>query len=232
MAERTLFINGDIADDAFFESDVTADLFREELSSGKGPITLWINSNGGSCFAAASIYNMLREYPGDVTVKVDGLAASAASVIEMAGDRVYMGPVSMMMIHNPSTIAMGDHTEMEKAAAMLDEVKESIINVYEMRTGLPRKELAKMMEKEKWISAKEALDLGFIDGILFQDSGHPPEKSPGSIEDHMEKDSGDDDDSILFSIAAKAPDVPYGRSCDTLNGRLQMLKDALQIEVR
>ena len=125
---RTLYLNGTIAEESWFDDDVTPALFAEELSAGDGDITVWINSPGGDCFAAARIYNMLRDYRGKVTVKVDGLAASAASVIAMAGDTVLVSPVSMMMIHNPATIAMGDHTEMEKAIAMLDEVKNSIIN--------------------------------------------------------------------------------------------------------
>ena len=90
--------------------------------SGDGNITVWINSPGGDCVAAAQIYNMLMEYPHDVTIKIDGIAASAASVIAMAGTKVLMSPVSMMMIHNPATIAFGDHTEMQNAIEMLDSV--------------------------------------------------------------------------------------------------------------
>ncbi len=94
---------------------------------------VWINSPGGDVFAAAQIYNMLMEYKGDVTVKVDALAASAASVIAMAGTEVLMSPVGMMMIHNPMTIAIGDSKEMQRAGEMLDEVKESIMNAYEIK---------------------------------------------------------------------------------------------------
>lgn len=103
---------------------------EDELNAGTGDITLWINSPGGDCVAAAQIFNMLSEYPGKVTVKIDGLAASAASVIAMAGTEVWMSPVSMMMIHNPATVAWGDHSEMKKAMELLDAVKESIINAY------------------------------------------------------------------------------------------------------
>lgn len=103
-----------------------------------GDITVWINSPGGDCIAAAQIYNMLMDYKGNVTVKIDGIAASAASVIAMAGNKVIVSPVSMIMIHNPATIAAGDTAEMQKAIAMLDEVKESIINAYEIKTGLSR----------------------------------------------------------------------------------------------
>ena len=130
LAERTLFLNGTIASESWFDDDVTPALFKDELNAGTGDITVWINSPGGDCFAAAQIYNMLRDYKGRVTVKIDGIAASAASVIAMAGDRVLVSPVSMLMIHNPSTVAMGDHNDIQKPAEMLESVKESIINAY------------------------------------------------------------------------------------------------------
>ena len=134
--ERTLFLNGTIAEESWFDDDVTPQLFKDELNSGSGDITVWINSPGGDCVAAAQIYNMMMEYPGNVTVKIDGIAASAASVIAMAGNKVLVSPVSMLMIHNPATMAFGDSSEMQKAVSMLDEVKESIINAYEIKTGM------------------------------------------------------------------------------------------------
>ena len=102
--ERVLELNGTIAEESWFDDDVTPQLFKEELNAGSGDITVWINSPGGDCVAAAQIYNMLSNYAGKVTVKIDGIAASAASVIAMAGDTVLVSPVSMMMIHNPATI--------------------------------------------------------------------------------------------------------------------------------
>ena len=116
--------------------------------------------------AAAQIYNMMMDYKGDITVKIDGLAASAASVIAMAGTKVYVSPVSMMMIHNPMTMAFGDSTEMKKAIEMLNEVKESIINAYEIKTGLSRNQLSKYMDAETWMNAAKAVELGFADEIL------------------------------------------------------------------
>ena len=98
--------------------------------------------------AAAQIYNMLADYKGNVTVKIDGIAASAASVIAMAGDNVLMSPVSMMMIHNPATVAFGDHTEMAKAIEMLEGVKDSIINAYSLKTGMSRAKLSRLMDAE------------------------------------------------------------------------------------
>lgn len=166
MTERTLFLNGTIAEDSWFDDDVTPQMFKEELMDGNGNITVWINSPGGDCVAAAQIYNMLREYEGEVTVKIDGIAASAASVIAMAGDTILMSPVSMMMIHNPMTIAFGDSGEMQKAIEMLSSVKDSIINAYELKTGLSRTKLAHLMDAETWMDANKAMELGFADEVI------------------------------------------------------------------
>lgn len=163
---RTLFMDGTIAEDSWFEDDVTPHVFRQELQAGSGDIILWINSPGGDVIAGAQIYNMLIDYPGKVTVKIDGIAASAASVIVMAGDAIYMSPVSMLMIHNPMTIAIGDSTEMEKAIDMLASFKASIINAYETKTKLPRKELSQLMDAETWMDVHKAMELGFCDGVL------------------------------------------------------------------
>lgn len=170
MVERTLFLNGTIAEDSWFDDDVTPQMFKEELMDGSGDITVWINSPGGDCVAAAQIYNMLREYDGNVTVKIDGIAASAASVIAMAGDKVLMSPVSMMMIHNPMTIAFGDSGEMQKAIDMLAGVKDSIINAYELKTGLSRTRLSHLMDAETWMDANKAIELGFADEIIKRNS--------------------------------------------------------------
>lgn len=164
--ERTLILNGEISDETWYGDEVTPKLFEKELNAGTGNITVWINSPGGDVFAAAQIYNMLMEYKGDVTVKIDALAASAASVIAMAGTRVLMSPVGLMMIHNPMTIAIGDSREMQKAGEMLDEVKESILNAYEIKTGLSRAKISHLMDGESWFNAKKAVELGFADGIL------------------------------------------------------------------
>lgn len=163
--ERTLFLNGTIAEDSWFDDEVTPQIFKDELNSGTGNITVYINSYGGDCVAAAQIYNMLTNYNGKVTIKIDGIAASAASVIAMAGDKVLMSPVSVIMIHNPLTMVCGDHKEMEKAIDMLAEVKESIINAYEYKTGLSRAKLSHLMESETWMNANKAVELGFADGI-------------------------------------------------------------------
>ena len=187
--ERTLFLNGTIADESWFDDDITPQLFKEELLSGSGDITVWINSPGGDCVAAAQIYNMLRDYKGSVTVKIDGIAASAASVIAMAGDTVCVSPVAMMMIHNPATMAMGEAKDMQKAIAMLNEVKESILNAYEFKTGLTRARLSHMMDDETWFNAKKAVELGFADKILFDSDEDEKKKKPDEPEEKPEEGS-------------------------------------------
>ena len=166
---RILVLNGQISDETWYGDEVTPGLFRDELQSCEGDITVWINSPGGDVFAAAQIYNMLMEYPGNVDVRIDGLAASAASVIAMAGNRISMSPVAMMMIHNPMTVAMGDQKVMQQAMDMLGEIKESIINAYELKTRQSRTKIAHMMDEETWFNAKKAVELGFADGILYAD---------------------------------------------------------------
>lgn len=176
VTERTLFLNGTIAEESWFDDDVTPKLFRDELNAGTGDITVWINSPGGDCVAAAQIYNMLMDYKGNVTIKIDGIAASAASVIAMAGTKVQVSPVSMMMIHNPATVAFGDTAEMEKAIAMLSEVKESIINAYEIKTGMSRVKLAHLMDAETWMDANKAVELGFADEIMKREDADPEDE--------------------------------------------------------
>lgn len=169
--ERILRLDGAIAEESWFEDEVTPKKFLEELNAGDGNITLWINSPGGDVFAASQIYTMLRDYTsGSVTVKIHGLAASAASVIAMAGKTVEISPTAMMMIHNPSMLAWGDTDEMKAAIKVLDEVKESIINAYELKTSLPRAEISRLMDKETWFNANKAVELGFADKVMFSEN--------------------------------------------------------------
>lgn len=201
MEERVLELSGTIAEDSWFDDDVTPQLFKDELNSGTGDITVWINSPGGDCVAAAQIYNMLSNYKGRVTVKIDGIAASAASVIAMAGDTILVSPVSMLMIHNPATMAWGDHAEMQKAMDMLSEVKESIINAYVLKTGLSRPKLSHLMDAETWMDANKAVELGFADDIMARAKAGPGEDGEGDT-DGEEKKSPSAHSSMLFSRRA------------------------------
>ena len=179
--ERILRIEGTIAENSWVDDEITPKQFKAELMSGSGDITVFINSVGGDVIAAAQIYNMLMEYKGNVTVKIDGIAASAASVVAMAGTQILMSPVSSMMIHNPMTGAFGDTDDMQKAISMLSEVKESIINAYEIKTGLSRAKISRLMDEESWMNAKKAVELGFADDILYTDNNSEYEISDGLI---------------------------------------------------
>ena len=154
--------------------------------------------------AAAQIYNMLTQYKGNVTVKIDGIAASAASVIAMAGNTVLMSPVSMMMIHNPATVAFGDHAEMQKAIDMLAEVKESIINAYVIKTGLSRSKLSHLMDAETWMDANKAVELGFADDIITRAETKPNTdlEEEDVDEESTEEKEKKPSDSMLFSRKA------------------------------
>ena len=244
--ERILELSGTIAEDSWFDDDVTPQLFKDELNSGTGDITVWINSPGGDCVAAAQIYNMLSNYKGKVTVKIDGIAASAASVIAMAGDTVLVSPVSMLMIHNPATIAWGDHAEMQKAMDMLSEVKESIINAYVLKTGLSRPKLSHLMDAETWMDANKAVELGFADEIMTRakaepeegaDKGEEGKKPPApssmlfsrravnnTLFNKMAAKYGETKPKIEEQAHIPAPETETGRSVDALMERLHLLR--------
>lgn len=200
-------------------------MFRNELFSGKGPITLWINSPGGDCIAASQIYTMLMDYPDEVTVKIDGIAASAASVIAMAGTKVLMAPTALMMIHNPATITMGDHEDMKRAIEMLDEVKESIINAYEIKTGVSRIKLSHLMDAETWMNANKAIELGFADDVLKDEKQSEPTFSAYAFSRKAVATN------LLNKMAEKNKPIqaeeslkPQGRSIDELKERLLIIK--------
>ena len=181
---RVLRLEGPIDSESFWGDEITPAMFRQELEAEEGDLTVWINSPGGNVFAAAEIYTMLQEYKGAVTVKIASIAASAASVVAMAGSRVLMSPTALLMIHDPSTIAMGNAKDMEKAIETLNEVKESIINAYAAKSGLRRSKIAELMSNETWMNAKKAVELGFADEVLFEAVEPEPEgESDGPKED-------------------------------------------------
>jgi len=216
--ERILYLDGVIAEETWWGDEVTPEMFKDELLSGSGNITVWINSPGGDVFAAAQIYNMLMDYAGQVTVKIDGLAASAASVVAMAGGDVYVSPVSMIMIHNPSTIAWGDSEEMLRAKALLDEVKESIINAYELKTGLSRTKLAHMMDDESWMNAHKAVELGFADKIMFAENTAPQDNAEGFVYSRMAVTN-----TQLSKFPRQKPKEPTGTPIESLEKRLSLI---------
>ena len=214
---------------------MTPALFRDELSKVSGNLTVWLNSPGGDVFAASQIYSMLKNHKGKVTVKIDGIAASAASVVAMAGDETLIAPTALMMIHDPSTCATGNKSDMEKAIILLDEVKESIINAYETKSHLSRNKIAKLMSDETWLNAKKAHEMGFVDGILFAEKKNPfppeEEEEEESDEDEKKEDSltamtyskSKNLSAFLSKVSASAEFVT-GTPIDQLEKRLALLK--------
>jgi ATP-dependent Clp protease protease subunit len=173
--ERTLYLEGVIGESSWFDDDVTPAAFKAELFSGTGPISVWLSSPGGDVMAASQIYSFLMDYPWDVTIKIHGIAASAGSVVAMAGTRVLIAPTALLMLHRPFTVAIGDTDEMRRAMGMLDEVKESLINAYQLRTGLSHTKLSNMLDAETWLSANKAIEMRFADGLLFEERRYQPE---------------------------------------------------------
>lgn len=190
---RVLRLEGPIDSESFWGDEITPRAFRDELYAEDGDITVWINSPGGNVFAAAEIYTMIRDYPGSVTVRIASIAASAASVVAMAGNLVQISPTGLLMIHDPSTIAMGNAKDMEKAIMTLNEVKESIINAYAFKTGLSRNRISKLMSDETWLNAKKAVELGFADEILFEDQPKEPDEEEPAEEKPDKEDGGDEE---------------------------------------
>ena len=230
-----LRLNGAIAEESWLEDDVTPAQFRAELEAHPGDVTVWINSPGGDCISASQIYTMLKNHKSKVTVKIDGIAASAASVVAMAGDETWISPTGYLMIHNPMTCASGNKADMEKAIALLDEIKEGIINAYEEKTHLSRSKIAKMMDEETWINAKKAKQLGFVDGILFSKK-ETEEKEPDKDEPEEEPDEKQKPkkapESMLYSTSATNASLlqkisaatPTGVPINQLEKRLALLK--------
>lgn len=244
--ETELYFEGPISNETWWGDEITPKIFKDELSKHPGNLIVWLCSPGGDVFAASQIYTMLRNHKGKITVKIDALAASAASVVAMAGDETLISPTGMIMCHDPACMASGNKADMEKAIELLEEVKESIINAYEQKTHLSRTKIAKMMSDETWLNAKKALQLGFVDGILFakkeQETDDPEEdESDENAEEGTPYEDEEDSDkkqrntasmqyspaattaSFMQKISALAP--VKGVPIDQLDKRLALLKN-------
>lgn len=139
------------------------------LPTDNSPVEVVINSGGGDVFSGSEIYTTLKDYPGTVTVKIVGIAASAASVIAMAGDKVLISPTAQIMIHNVASVAQGDYRVMKHEAEVLKNYNKSIANAYMLKTGLSQEELLNLMDKETWLNAQQAKEKGFVDEIMFDE---------------------------------------------------------------
>ena len=222
--ENILILDGVIAEESWYGDEVTPQLFEADLKRCRGDITVYINSPGGDVFAAAQIYTALKEHSGSIHVKINGTAASAASVIAMSGDLIEMSPPAMMMIHNPSLMLYGEARELAQGIEFLNEVKESIINAYQLKSGLSRNRLSKMMDAETWLNARSAIEYGFCDRMLY--SGDQTE--PGTSMTFNKQ-------TLLTNTIAKMrrclqpipkpEEQPAGESAEHLNKRLELLKE-------
>ena len=139
----------------------------EQLEDSNDNVVVEINSGGGSVFAGSEIYTMLKSYTGEVTVRIVGIAASAASVIAMAGNKVLMSPTSQLMIHNATMATHGDYREMDHTSDFLKNVNQSIANAYKLKSGKTDDELKEMMDNETWFTAQQALEHKLIDEVMF-----------------------------------------------------------------
>ena len=157
---------------SWFGDGITAESFSKELKdlpSTVKDLSVRINSNGGNVFDGITIYNRLKQHSAKVTVYIDGLAASIASIIALAGDEVIMSEGAMMMIHKPMTGVYGNSEELEAIIQRLDDVEEQLIGIYKRKTRLDRTEIKTLLSDETWMSAEEALELGFVDSIMEEE---------------------------------------------------------------
>lgn len=165
--ELDLVVYGFIEESARWDDEVGAKQFRQELDAAGfvSRINVRINSGGGDAFAGIAIHGMLKAHPAEVVVTVEGLAASAASLIAMAGDRVIMARGSMLMIHNPAALAMGEAEDLRKTADVLDKLRDGLIPIYQAKTGKTAEELTALLDAETWLTAEEAVAQGFADEV-------------------------------------------------------------------
>jgi ATP-dependent Clp protease protease subunit len=161
-----VWIYEEIGEDFWTGGGVTAKNFQKELSAITAKqIDLHINSPGGAVFDGVTIYNLLRQHPANITTYIDGIAASIASVIALAGDKVIMAENALYMMHNPSGLVMGNSEDMRKMAEVLDKIRGTMTGVYSGKTGKPDDEINAMLDAETWMTADEALAAGLIDEI-------------------------------------------------------------------
>ena len=166
--EAELLLYGPISEESWWGDEVSSKQFADDLKAlgNITKLTVRINSGGGDVFAGQAIYSIIKNHPAKVTVYVDGLAASIASVIAMAGDTVIMPRNAMMMIHNPWTFTAGNANELRKVAEDLDKIRESLIAAYQGKASdMQREKLIELLDAETWLTADEALEYGFIDEI-------------------------------------------------------------------
>ncbi len=196
-----LRLDGVIGED-FWTEGITVGWVQEQLAQRPGDLTIWLNSPGGDVIEGSRIYTAIREHQGRVRICIDGIAASAASVIAMAADELCMAPTAYLMIHRASTIAWGNQDAMDEASRQLSAVDEGIIEAYRLKTGMSRKKIHQMMVEETWLNARAARDQGFADTILYLDDQQ-------SDEDEQEEQQGQPTDHSARRFAASMRPIVY-----------------------
>lgn len=254
---RELSLNGYIDDEMWFGDEITPESLHEALYGAENQLAddvhIRLNSYGGSCNAAVRMFDDVRAYPGSVRITVSGTAASAATVLAMAADRLEMTPGSLWMIHDPSVVAWGNERELMDSIRLLQACKESILNVYQRRCRQSRQEVAAMMRATSWLDAQSALQYGFIDAIsengkpgapenagerranldfakakvqAWQDRHKPRLSRAEKQETTGENQPVDDSDGIPQNAADVAPPEPSGIPVTQLQKRLGLLMPA------
>ena len=210
--DGVLTVDGVLMTDDWWADDdgvTSSRAFKKALAKYRN-VTVVINSPGGDVMAGAEMYSALREHStsgkGKVTVKITALAASAASVVAMAGDEILMSPVAYMMVHNPWSFMAGNADDMRKEADALDEIAEGIINAYQLRTHKSRAKLKELMDGESYMNARRCIAEGFADGLLYEAPTEPDEEEPD--EDDPDEDDPDEEEGVLM----KAKDFGIGRA--------------------
>ena len=254
---RELSLNGYIDDEVWFGDEITPESLHEALYGKENQLAddvhIRLNSYGGSCNAAVRMYDDVRAYPGSVHITVSGTAASAATMLAMAADRLEMTPGSLWMIHDPSVVAWGNERELMDSIRLLQACKESILNVYQRRCRQSRQEVAAMMSATSWLDAQSALQYGFIDAVAedgkpgapenagerranldfakakvqaWQDRHKPRLSRAEKQETTGENQPVDDSDGIPQNAADVAPPEPSGIPVTQLQKRLGLLMPA------
>lgn len=213
-AEPEIELYGYISEYSWWEDEITPAMFKEDLNraGAGGPVTVRINSGGGDVFAASVMRSILMDYPGRVTVRVDGLAASAATIVATAGDVIRMQDTAYWMIHDPIGLVWGNIEELKQMLETLKTVKNGILDAYQSRTGMSREKLSKMMTDETWFSASEAKEVGFIDEVMGG-------KAPKTVENVMAR-------AAILNALRNYRNVP-----DRLLDELEQLRDPVDEEM-
>lgn len=183
-SDPELLLEGDIvSEDSWWnDNSVSPQSFRNDLASLGNPnnINVHINSGGGDVFAAHTICNLLKSHPANITATIDGLCASAATIVAMGADKILMPSNAVMMVHKPSACLYGSYNsdEMDKMSSTLDTVQDSIVAAYVSKTGRNAKDLVKLMDNETWMTAQQAKDEGFCDDVIYTDPNQVNQAMP------------------------------------------------------